>query len=323
MADAGAKVVISSRKADACDAVVREFHARGQEALAVPCRVVMGYKSSNEGALAVFRKEMDALFVSDTSANAYVKAGTNRAGNSTALMFAWLAKPLAQSVWVSLLSNSSGVVGLRCGQVTLAEYTWQSAAKPARSRMLGGGGAEPSATLSGDGANWCDTPSGGNVYFGNNSGTPGAANPACMPEAMTGTCVVNGVVRPLITPQAGELVITEVMANPSAAADTTGEWLEVLARASVDLNDVSIQTTSSSTRINAMDCLHVEPGDYVLLARSADPFVNGDLPPPKYVYGTISFADSTNQRIALARGDAGIDEIALLPGSSEIGRAHV
>jgi tripartite-type tricarboxylate transporter receptor subunit TctC len=49
------------------------------EALAIPCRVVMGYKSSNEGALAVQRKEMDALYVSDTSANAYVKAGTNRA----------------------------------------------------------------------------------------------------------------------------------------------------------------------------------------------------------------------------------------------------
>ncbi len=39
MANAGAKVVISSRKADACDAVRAEFAARGQEALAVPCNV--------------------------------------------------------------------------------------------------------------------------------------------------------------------------------------------------------------------------------------------------------------------------------------------
>jgi dehydrogenase/reductase SDR family member 4 len=39
MANAGAKVVISSRKADACDAVTAEFTARGQEALAVPCNV--------------------------------------------------------------------------------------------------------------------------------------------------------------------------------------------------------------------------------------------------------------------------------------------
>lgn len=39
MANAGAKVVISSRKADACSAVLAEFQARGQEAIAVPCNV--------------------------------------------------------------------------------------------------------------------------------------------------------------------------------------------------------------------------------------------------------------------------------------------
>ena len=39
MAEAGAKVVISSRKADACEKVAAEFAARGQEALAAPCNV--------------------------------------------------------------------------------------------------------------------------------------------------------------------------------------------------------------------------------------------------------------------------------------------
>jgi len=39
MANAGAKVVVSSRKADACEAVRAEFAARGQEAIAVPCNV--------------------------------------------------------------------------------------------------------------------------------------------------------------------------------------------------------------------------------------------------------------------------------------------
>lgn len=39
MANAGAKVVISSRKADACEAVRAEFAARGQDAIAVPCNV--------------------------------------------------------------------------------------------------------------------------------------------------------------------------------------------------------------------------------------------------------------------------------------------
>jgi dehydrogenase/reductase SDR family member 4 len=39
MANAGAKVVISSRKADACEKVAAEFAAHGREALALPCNV--------------------------------------------------------------------------------------------------------------------------------------------------------------------------------------------------------------------------------------------------------------------------------------------
>jgi NAD(P)-dependent dehydrogenase (short-subunit alcohol dehydrogenase family) len=39
MAKAGAKVVISSRKADACEAVLKEFQARGEDAIAVACNV--------------------------------------------------------------------------------------------------------------------------------------------------------------------------------------------------------------------------------------------------------------------------------------------
>lgn len=39
MADAGARVVVSSRKPDACQRVRAEFAARGQEAMAVPCNI--------------------------------------------------------------------------------------------------------------------------------------------------------------------------------------------------------------------------------------------------------------------------------------------
>jgi dehydrogenase/reductase SDR family protein 4 len=55
MANAGAKVVISSRKADACDAVAAEFAARGQEALAVPCNV--GDKAAVDNLVATVMKK--------------------------------------------------------------------------------------------------------------------------------------------------------------------------------------------------------------------------------------------------------------------------
>lgn len=249
-----------------------------------------------------------AIRAGTAPARGYFVVGDIRSGPNPS----WINYSYADGL--GTMGNARGVVGIRCGMTTIAEFTYTSAAKPQRSRMLDGV-SDPNPTIAAVEANYCDTPV-GVVYFGNNAGTPGAANPQCMAEATTGTCVDNGVVRAMTGPQAGDLVITEVMASPAASGDSTGEWLEILARATVDLNDVSINTTASSTRITNQNCLRVQPGEYVLLARSGDPFVNGGLPTPKHVYGSISFADTTNQRISLSRGDAGIDEIALLPSTS-------
>src|ERR1700686_4086179 len=45
------------------------------EALNLDCHVVLGYAGSNQAALAVTQGEMDAIYVSDTSANNYVTSG--------------------------------------------------------------------------------------------------------------------------------------------------------------------------------------------------------------------------------------------------------
>ncbi|HEY4403073.1 MAG TPA: tripartite tricarboxylate transporter substrate-binding protein, partial [Xanthobacteraceae bacterium] len=45
------------------------------EALNLDCHVVLGYAGSNQAALAVTQGEMDAIYVSDTSANNYVASG--------------------------------------------------------------------------------------------------------------------------------------------------------------------------------------------------------------------------------------------------------
>jgi tripartite-type tricarboxylate transporter receptor subunit TctC len=45
------------------------------EALSLDCHVVLGYAGSNQAALAVTQGEMDAIYVSDTSANNYVTSG--------------------------------------------------------------------------------------------------------------------------------------------------------------------------------------------------------------------------------------------------------
>ena len=48
------------------------------EALKLDCKIVIGYKGTAEVALAVQRGEMDSLYLSDTSANNYVKSGQNK-----------------------------------------------------------------------------------------------------------------------------------------------------------------------------------------------------------------------------------------------------
>jgi tripartite-type tricarboxylate transporter receptor subunit TctC len=44
------------------------------EGLKLDCQIVLGYKGSNDAALAVSRGEMDALYVTDTSANQYAQS---------------------------------------------------------------------------------------------------------------------------------------------------------------------------------------------------------------------------------------------------------
>jgi hypothetical protein len=242
------------------------------------------------------------------AANGYFVFGDVRSGTNPA----WVNYSYGTSL--GALANSTGTIGIRCGNLVLGELSYTVTPRSARSRMLDGVQQPPSSAFAIE-ANYCNTPPGA-LYFGNNAGTPRAENPVCIPEATTGTCIEDGGMRPITSPNAGDLIITEVMADPAVATDTTGEWFELLARAPVDLNDLTIYTTTSSARLMNNACLRVNPGEYVLLARSADPFVNGDLPAPFTTYGGPSFANGTNQRIGLSRGDAGIDEVALSASSN-------
>lgn len=240
-------------------------------------------------------------------ARGYFTMGDIRSGPNPA----WINYSYADGL--GSFGNSRGVVGVRCGMTVLAEFTYNSAGKPERSRMLNGL-EEPNATLAAVEANYCDAPT-SPVYFGNNAGSPGQRNPQCVPEAMSGTCLDNGVPRAITGPAAGDLVINEVMSSPAATSDTTGEFIELYARANVDLNDLVISTTTDTTRLDSMNCLRVQTGQFVLLARSADPFVNGNLPAPQFVYTGLSLAD-TNQQLSIAKGDAGVDSVSLLASVS-------
>jgi hypothetical protein len=212
------------------------------------------------------------------------------------------------------LSNTSGRLSVECGTTTVDQVQWTVAPRAGRSRMLSGA-QPPSASFGQLESNWCDTPV-GYVYLVPNAGTPGSANPPCLPEAARGTCLENGAVRPIAPPTPGDLFITEVMANPSGS-ETSGEWFELLARADVDLNELTIANgLGASSTLTAQSCLRVRSGQTVLLARSLDAFLNGGLPAPKAQY-SLSLANGP-ERLILRHGDAGIDEAAFLASSSGV-----
>lgn len=117
-------------------------------------------------------------------------------------------------------------------------------------------------------------------YGDGDLGTPGDENPSCG-TIPSGTCLDGGVERDVVLPQAGDLVITELMPNPSVVGDTAGEWFEILATAAVDLNGLELGDDLASpddTLPVGGDCLAVGAGERVVVARSADPAINGGLP---------------------------------------------
>ena len=94
-------------------------------------------------------------------------------------------------------------------------------------------------------------------------------------------------------PQAGDLVITELMPNPSVVGDTAGEWFELYATASVDLNGLELGDDLASpdaTLPPGGDCLAVGAGERVIVARNADPAMNGGL--PAAIQASFSLANS-------------------------------
>jgi Lamin Tail Domain len=151
-------------------------------------------------------------------------------------------------------------------------------------------------------SNFCDATTG---YGLGDLGTPGGDNTACAALPMRGLCDEGGAPRPIVGPAAGRLVISEIMADPAVVTDANGEWFEITntGDAAFDLNELSIgKADDAGTRVQSARCLTVAPHGVALFARSAEPAINGMLPPVAVTFsfsllqtgGSIQIADGTN-----------------------------
>ena len=115
----------------------------------------------------------------------------------------------------------------------------------------------------------------------------------------------------------GDLIITEIMNNPDAVSDTTGEWFEVYNTTSsaIDMNGWTLKDDGTNTHV--IDATTggntvVPANSYLVLGRSSDVTENGNAP-VDYAYGSDGHT--------LGNGS---DEVVLvLPdGTTEIARIN-
>ena len=114
-------------------------------------------------------------------------------------------------------------------------------------------------------------------------GTPGAANAPCPMLPGPGMCDDGGQLRAIVPPAAGQLVISEVLANPANVAGVTDaqrEWFEIASTgAAFDLNELAVGRIGAvGAPVQSARCLPVPARGFAVFARSADPTLNGMLP---------------------------------------------
>ncbi len=117
-----------------------------------------------------------------------------------------------------------------------------------------------------------------------------------------------------ITPSAGQLLITEFMANPAAVSDTKGEWFEIMntSNAIIELNGLIIADQGSNEHsIKLDDSFPISPGEIVVFARNNDYTENGGIH-PDYTYQNFSLGNAEDEIIIKNTDGIVIDQLNYL-----------
>jgi hypothetical protein len=106
-----------------------------------------------------------------------------------------------------------------------------------------------------------------------------------------------------ITPAPGDLIITEVMADPYAVSDTKGEWFEVynLSENILDLNGLILSDNGTNKhKINNGGSLLLNPFDYMVFGKSSN--ISSDDYVPDYVYSGFYLGNDDDEIIISTAG---------------------
>ncbi len=204
------------------------------------------------------------------------------------------------------LTNGGGNLFVGRGGMVLDEISW-GAARAGVAISLDPGSEDTVAND--DHGNFCPA----TIPYGSGDlGTPAAVGLPCRGGVAEGMCDDNGSLRSIVSPGAGDLVITEAMVNPATVPDAAGEWFEVLVNADVDLNGLQLYSSPDGVpnleqTLDASSCLAIAAGTRVVFARTADEVSNGGVSEVDFV---VTFAlTNTNYGLAVGVADDVLDAI--------------
>jgi hypothetical protein len=196
---------------------------------------------------------------------------------------------------------AQGSAALYCDGLELDRVSWEMSDPQSSLQLSADVFPTPESNDSADA--WCFSPK---QYLSGRYGSPRSLNNVCFPEERLCRDEL-GDYRPKTRPEVGDLVITEVMANPSAADDRLGEWFEIYARHGVDLNDiVVVSNETENPPLGVSACLHLAEGARAVFARSEA--AKARLPRVDHTFETSLV--NTVERLSLQYAGTELDSIA-------------
>ena len=114
-------------------------------------------------------------------------------------------------------------------------------------------------------------------------------------------------------PSPYNIVVTEVMVNPSAVSDTYGEWFEIYNNDTISIDLAGWRIADSEDDLHEIQTVSIEfyinPGDYLVLGRNVDNTVNGGYT-ADYGYSSFQLSNIEDDEIFLVDNENRIvDEI--------------
>ncbi len=118
----------------------------------------------------------------------------------------------------------------------------------------------------------------------------------------------------------GQIVINEIMQNPAAVGDSSGEWFELYngGSSAVDINGWKIKDDATASETHTIDStggLSISAGGYLVLGLNSDTTSNGGVT-VDYVYSRISLGNGTDGLVLTDGSDVEQDSVKWDNGST-------